>query len=157
MKKNNFHHIVRIDDPSRSTYAWIVQVQRHKCIAIKMFSDNVLGGKRKALAAARQWRDEQMNPQGEFQHELWRRNVLRRNNRSGLVGVARYERKPLPGGRPSNGAFWLGSWIDEHGKSRKRKFSVKLWGEQGAKQMAIETREQGVRHAVTVRTRWPRS
>lgn len=152
MKTAAFRNIRRMDDPSRSTHAWLVQVQRHKHAAIKMFSDNVWGGKRKALAAARQWRDEHTQPRGEYQHELWRRNILRRNNSSGLVGIARYERKPLPSGKPSHGAFWLAFWVDEHGISRKRKFSVRRWGEHRAKQMAIEVREQGVRHAVAART-----
>lgn len=155
MKTAAFRNIRRTDDPNSRTHAWLVQVQRHKHVAIKMFSDSVLGGKRKALAAARQWRDEHTQPIGEYQHELWRRNILRRNNRSGLAGIARYERPPLPSGKPSNAAFWLASWIDEHGISRQRKFSVKRWGEHGAKQMAIEVREQGVRHAVAVRTQWP--
>jgi hypothetical protein len=155
MKAAALRNIRRMDDPSRSTHAWLVQVQRHKHIDVKMFSDSVLGGKRKALAAARQWRDEHMQPIGEYHHELWRRNTLRRNNGSGLVGIARYERTPLPSGKPSNGAFWLASWIAEHGISRKRKFSVRRWGEHGAKQMAIEAREQGVHHAVAVRTQWP--
>lgn len=153
MKTAAFRHICRIDDPRRHTHAWVVQVQRHKHAAIKMFTDSVWGGKRKALAAARQWRDEHTQPLGEYQHELWRRNLLRRNNKSGLVGVARSEREALPSGKPSNAAFWQASWIDEHGINRKRKFSVRRWGEHRAKQMAIEVREQGVRHAVAQRTR----
>ena len=150
MKPKALRNIRRMDDASRSTHAWLVQVQRHNQIAIKMFSDSVWGGKRKALAAARAWRDEHKQPPAEQAHALWRRNRLRSNNRSGLVGVARYERKADADGqkKTSGAAFWLASWIDAHRASRKRKFSVKRWGERGAKRKAIEARRQGVGEAV---------
>lgn len=145
---NPMRNIRRMDDDSRSTHAWLVQVQRHHQIAIKMFSDSVWGGKRKALAAARAWRDEHKQATAEQAHALWRRNRLRSNNRSGLVGVARYERKADAHGHKTGGAaFWLASWIDAHGVGRKRKFSVKLWGERGAKQKSIAARAQGVSEA----------
>lgn len=52
-KANPMRNINRMDDDSRRTHAWLVRVQRHSHIAMKMFSDGVWGGKRKALAAAR--------------------------------------------------------------------------------------------------------
>lgn len=152
MKNAAFRNIKRMDDPSRSTHGWLVRVQRHHRIAIKLFSDGVWGGKRKALAAARDWRDLQTQPLAEYSQKLWRRNGLRRNNRSGVVGAARYERKPDAGKKASGGAFWMASWVDEHGASRKRKFSVSRWGERGAKRMAIEEREQQVRRSVAAKT-----
>lgn len=152
MKPKALRNIRRVDDASRSTHAWLVRVQRHNQTAIKMFSDSVWGGKRKALAAARAWRDEHKQAPAEQAHALWRRNCLRSNNRSGLVGVARYERKADTYGHKTGGAaFWLASWTDEHGASRKRKFSVKRWGERGAKQKAIEARVKNVSHAVVVK------
>lgn len=152
MKPKALRNIRRMDDDSRSTHAWLVQVQRHNQKAVKMFSDSVWGGKRKALAAARAWRDEHKQALAEQAHALWRRNRLRSNNRSGLVGVARYERKADAHGNKTGGAaFWLASWIDAHGVGRKRKFSVTRWGERVAKQKAIEARMQGVDHAVAVK------
>ncbi len=148
MKPKALRNIHRTDDDNSRTHAWLVQVQRHNQIAMKMFSDGVWGGKRKALAAARAWRDELTQPLTEQAHALWLRNRLRSNNRSGLVGVARYERTVDANSRKNSGAaFWLGFWIDEHGASRKRKFSVKLWGERGAKQKAIAARALGVSEA----------
>lgn len=153
MKPQALRNIRRMDDASRRTHGWLVQVQRHNQIAIKMFSDSVWGGKRKALALARAWRDEHTQPLAEQAHALWRRNRLRSNNRSGLVGVARYERKADAHGHKTGGpAYWLAFWTDANGTSRKRKFSVKRWGERGAKQNAIEARAQGINHAVAVRT-----
>lgn len=151
-KPHSMRNIRRMDDASRGTHGWMVQVQRQKRITMKMFSDGLWGGKSKALVAARAWRDQQTEPLDEYAHELWQRNILRRNNRSGLVGVARYERRPQPNGRIEGQAFWLASWTDENGASRKRKFSVKRWGERGARQQAIETREREVRRAVAART-----
>lgn len=152
MKPPAFRNIRRMDDDSRSTHAWLVQVQRHQRVDLKVFTDNVWGGKRKALAAARQWRDQLTLPADEYTHEMWRRNRLRRNNSSGMVGVARYERPPRPDGKPGGVAFWFSAWIDEHGVRRSRKFSVNRWGERGAKQRAIDEREREVARCVAART-----
>ena len=151
MKSPAFRHIRRLDNASRATHGWVVRMQRHNQSAARMFSDSVWGGKQAALAAARAWRAQQTEPQAEYVHQLWRRNRLRRNNSSGLVGVARYERKPAGDQKSGGIAFWLASWIDEHGASRKRKFSVKRWGERGSRRKAIEEREQQVRRAVQAR------
>lgn len=151
MKTLAIRHIHRVDSDSRGTHAWLVRLQRHNRSTAKMFSDGVWGGKRKALAAARAWRDQQIQNHSQYEHQLWRRNRLRRNNRSGLVGVARYERKPTSAQPAGGAAFWLASWVDEHGASRKRKFSVTRWGERGAKRKAIEERDLQVRRAVASR------
>ena len=141
MKSIAFRYIYRIDNATSRTHAWLVQVQRHKKNAAKVFSDGVWGSKRKALAAARAWRDARIQPLAQYEHELWRRNVVRRNNRSGMVGVARYVRKPAGGNQSASGsAYWLAFWIDEQGVYRQRTFSVKRWGERNAKQMAIQER-----------------
>ena len=126
-------------------------MQRHKVARRRFFSDGVWGGKRKALAAALAWRDQQIDPLAAYAHELWLRNLKRRNNSSGLPGVGRYRGNVRADGARSPD-FWLASWIDGHGVSRKRKFSVKRWGERGAKQKAIEVRDREVREAVAVRT-----
>jgi hypothetical protein len=41
--------------------------------------------------------------------------------------------------------FWLASWVNEHGATRQRKFSVMLYGELEAKQLAIAERERQLR------------
>ena len=107
MKKAAFRHLRRVDNDDKSTHAWVVTLQRQRLNTIKMFSDSLWGGHDKALAAARQWRDQQTQPADEYAHGLWRRNRLRRNNSSGLVGIARYERPPKPNG---NQAVMLSGW-----------------------------------------------
>lgn len=127
-------NINRVDTERNRTHAWVVQVQREKRNTIKMFSDGVHGGKRKALAAAKAFLAELTNPLGEFSHQMWRRTILRRNNKSGIVGVSRIVR------RDSGVASWMASWTDLSGRNRTQKFSTRLWGERGAKQRAIEVR-----------------
>ncbi|MBG9390406.1 hypothetical protein [Caenimonas aquaedulcis] len=149
--KNPLHHIHRKDTDSNNTHSWVVLFQRHNLNVRRVFSDSVWGGKRKALAAAKAFRDEQLDSLTSYVYEIGRRNVMRRNNRSGVVGVARYERPPAPGGKYSY-IFWQAGWIDEHGRTRTRKFSVRRWGERGAKQMALEVRRREIRRAVAART-----
>lgn len=138
---NDLPNIQRVDDDSRRTHAWIARVQRNNRIVAKMFSDCVYGGKSKAKKAATDYRKKLLSEVPLVEHQIWRRNILRRNNSSGIPGVGRYERVANPRtGRKE--AFWLASWIDEHGASRKRKFSVMCHGEDQAKQFAIEERNR---------------
>lgn len=146
-KPTALRNIHRIDNADRGTHAWGVCLQRHGVILTKTFSDGVWGGKRAALAAARAWRAEQLQADAEYEHKLWRRNELRRNNRSGIVGVQRYERKPPARGAP----YWAARWVNEDGATRSKKFSVLRWGERGARLMAIEERDEQVRRAVEAR------
>jgi hypothetical protein len=144
-------NIRRIDDDSRrrSTHAWFVQVQRDYRIAMKMFSDGVYGGKRKALQAAIAFRAQLLAEVSDYEYQIWLRSVLRRNNKSGIAGVSRHDAidNPNTGRRV---IFWLASWTDEHRVSRKRKFSVLRYGERKAKQLAIAERERQLKHVCAI-------
>ncbi len=133
-------NIRRIDNEAKATYAWLVQVQRGEKTTIKMFSDGVYGGKRKALQAAIEYRDLFLSSVDHFKYRMWLRTILRSNNSSGIPGVARYVSVDQKTG--NTWAFWLASWIDEHGISRKRKFSVLRYGERKAKKLAMTEREE---------------
>jgi hypothetical protein len=137
----NLRNIRRIDNEINRTYAWLVQVQRDSHIAIKMFSDSVYGGKRKALQAAVSYRAKLLAEISFYEYQIRRRSILRRNNTSGIPGVGRYDKidNPNTGRRV---VFWLASWVDEHGAGRKRKFSVLRYGERKAKQLAVAERER---------------
>ena len=120
-----------------------------------MFSDATQGGNRKAELAARQWRDELMvrlgpsagkkgRPRGPESH-------LRPTNSSGVVGVfrgtkivrhfnvtkGRWIEHPAP--------YWSAGWYDLDGSQGEKTFSVKKYGEEGAKKRAIAYRRQKVR------------
>jgi hypothetical protein len=134
-------NIIRVDHEASQTHAWRVTLQRCNDIIAKTFSDSIHGGKRKALKTAVEYRDELLRHYSPFAHAIWVRTRLRRNNRSGIPGVGRYEECT----NPKTGhirEFWLASWVNEHGASRKRKFTVSRHGERHAKRLAIAERER---------------
>jgi hypothetical protein len=138
---SRYRNITRIDTEANRTHAWRVTLQRMNRIEMKSFSDGVFGGKRKALRAAIEYRDSLLAEHAVDKHRVWVRTRLRKNNTSGIPGVARYEVLANPNtGRRA--AFWLAFWVDEHGASRKRKFCVTLRGERQAKRLAIAERER---------------
>lgn len=130
-------NIRRFDDEARRTHGWLVQVQRKAHITIKMFSDGVHGGRRKALKAAVTYRKQVKTEVSAFDHQVWRRSILRRNNSSGISGVGRYDRRDHR--RGGGQAYWLASWIDEHGAGRKRKFFILRHGERAAKRLPFDS------------------
>lgn len=133
-------NITRIDLDHKGDHAWVVTLQRKGAVIRKRFSDGVYGGKREALKAAVEYRDSFLALDKPVDYQIWLRTRLRKNNKSGVPGVGRYEVVD----NPNTGnvrTFWLASWIDEHGTNRTRKFSVAVHGEEEAKQLAIEERE----------------
>ena len=141
MNMARHRNITRIDNDANRTHAWVVTLQRKGEIVVRSFSDGTYGGKNKALAAAVDYRDLLLSHYFGFEHQVWVRPRLRNNNTSGIPGVARYETLANPNtGRRE--AFWLASWVNEHGLSRKRKFSVSCYGERHAKRLAIAERER---------------
>lgn len=140
-------NITRIDHEASRTYAWRVTLQRRNVITVKPFSDATHGGKLKALKAALKYRDQLLPQYQPFDHHVWVRTRLRKNNTSGIPGVARYDKiANFHTGRRE--VFWLAHWVDEYGASRKRKFSVLLYGERQAKRLAVAERERQLIHAV---------
>jgi len=138
MKKHR--NIRRIDNDLNRTYAWVVQVQRDYKKTVKMFTDNRYGGKRKALNAAIEFRDQLISSDTHHYH-LKKRNVVRRNNSSGVAGVGRYEAIDNPNTNHRR-VFWLAMWDDEYGVRRQKRFSVLLYGEDKAKKLAIAERKK---------------
>jgi len=134
-------NIKRIDDDTTRTHSWVVIVQRRGESHLRWFTDGIYGGKEKALAAAIEHRDFLVSSHSESEQNLWVRTRLRKNNTSGIPGVGRYEALANPNTGRYN-IFWLASWIDEYGRSRKRKFYVSRYGERLAKQLAIAERER---------------
>lgn len=129
----HYRNIRRIDDDSRRTHAWLLQVQRRNHVIIKMFSDSIFGGKRNALSAALEYRNALLIAASPAEHNLWHRTIVRRNNTSGIPGVGHYMR--------ANGTGkWVASWIDEDGIRKSRTFSDNLHGKRKAKQLAIAER-----------------
>jgi len=133
-------NIIRVDYPEKRTFGWLSQVERQGVKHKKFFSDSVYGGKRSSLNAAIQYRDHILHLT-ERQSSVWRRSIKRRNNTSGIVGVARYERSDSKNeaARP----YWCAFWDDAAGKRRSRKFSVSRHGEAQARALAIRRSRRG--------------
>lgn len=142
MAINKNRNITRIE--GASTFGYEVRLMRQGQKWCRLFSDNVCGGKRKALAAAREYRDHLLE---ETQHmKLSRKEVASRKSRrntSGTVGVrlvTEYD------DRASQGyyEYYEAQWCPSPGVRRKRRFSVSKYGKRKAKQLAVEARAQGV-------------
>ncbi len=142
-------NIIRVDHEAKRDHGWVVTLQRKRAIIVKRFSDGVYGGKREALKAAVEYRDSFLARDKPFDHQIWLRTRLRKNNTSGIPGVGRYEVVENPDTENVR-AFWLASWINEHGASRKRKFSVARYGEQEAKLLAIAERDYQLRRVCAI-------
>jgi AP2 domain len=138
-------HIYRIDHDQSRTHSWLVTVQRRGKIYHRHFTDNVYGGKRKALDAAKTYRDNliaRLRPLTRL--EVCR--IKKRNNRSGISGVTRIDADENNRGRVYHRRYWLAQWPTERGKARMKKFSIKLYGEQGARHRAVRVRRQALKN-----------
>jgi hypothetical protein len=138
--ENQFHHIVRHDVETDGINDWRVRVIRNKIVKSKRFSDEKYGGRDEALQAAIRYRNEFLEKTDHFVHQMWVRTIVQRNNTTGIPGVARKERvnRRYPNTRY---VFWFAKWTDEFGVRRQRAFSVSLYGELAAKQLAIAERD----------------
>lgn len=121
------------------TKGWWVRVSvegRNK--ATRLFSDSQYGGKAAALRAAKAWRDQALarhkvhvRPDGGWTHKKDRRS------RSGIVGVGLEVRRK---GRTEEYA-WQARWV-EHGRYRRRSFTIKKLGYEGAFRRAVRLRSE---------------
>jgi hypothetical protein len=141
-------NITRLDHDANGDHGWVVTLQRKGAIIVKRFSDGIYGGKRKALKAAVEYRDSFLARDKPFDHQIWIRTRLRKNNKSGIPGVLRYEITNARAG--SVRTFWIAAWTNEHGVTRQRKFSVALYGEEEAKLLAIAERDYQLRRVVAI-------
>jgi hypothetical protein len=147
-------NIIRVDHEASHTHAWRATLQRWNGITVKTFSDSVHNGKRNALKAALEYRNALLRQHSTFQHQMWVRTRLRKNNTSGIPGVGRYEvvANPKTGRRQ---IFWLASWANERGARRQRKFFISSYGERQAKRLAIAERTRQLNHVCAIKCAQP--
>jgi hypothetical protein len=89
LSRNSVYGISRVDNEASRTHGWLVTIQRRGVIHRKHFSDGVFGGKQKAFAAAKQFRDDIIAKFPPFSLREYS-SIVKKNNRSGVVGVCRY-------------------------------------------------------------------
>lgn len=144
MSRNSVYGISRVDNVASRTHGWLVTIQRRGVIYRKHFSDGVHGGKSKSFAAAKGYRDEVVASHPPLSMQEYS-SIVKRNNRSGVVGVCRYcasETRELPEERQR--WFWVASWPLADGRRKRVKFSIKKYGEEAAFQMALKARNDAL-------------
>lgn len=137
-------HIYRIDQDRSHTHSWLVTVQRRGQIYHRHFADSLYGGKRKALQAAKAYRDTLIATLKPLTR-LERCQIKKKNNRSGISGVTRIDTWEDTRGRRYPRRYWLAQWPIGKGNARMRKFSIKLYGERGAFRRALLARKQALK------------
>lgn len=136
--------ISRVDDQVNRTHAWRVSLRRHGQGHVKNFPDRKCGGRDQALQQARGYRDHivvQNPPLTRFEFC----GIKRANNRSGVSGVCTYaKRYTRRDGSIKENWYWEASWPDDRGDSVRKVFPVNKYGDEMAKQLAINARRQGL-------------
>ena len=143
-KPKSEYGISRVDNNRSRTHGWLVTIQRRGEIHRRHFSDGTCGGVEQSLEAARAFRDEIVSKYPPLSMQEYS-NIVKKSNRSGVVGVCRYcasETRDLP--EEEQRWFWVASWPTPDGKRRRVKYSVKKYGEDTARQMAVEAREEAM-------------
>ncbi|HYE72959.1 MAG TPA: AP2/ERF family transcription factor [Blastocatellia bacterium] len=126
--------ISRIDQPDKYNHGYYVRVTHNLTTKSKFFADKAHGGKRAALKAAKEFEEELIAANSR------KKPVPSKRNKSGIIGVCRGIW--IEAGEKVT--YWQAAWIDENGNRKNRKFSVKKYGEEKARKMAIKARREGV-------------
>ncbi|HTT85355.1 MAG TPA: AP2 domain-containing protein [Rhizomicrobium sp.] len=134
-------NIVRETPSSKNAGGWKVSVQRRGRRKSKSFADSKYGGKAKALAAAKNYRDFVLATVSNAAYQRWLRDNKHAPNTSGIIGVARYRihsHKKMV-------AVWDAFWGDIDGTRHRRRFYVSAYGEKGAKARACAARRDAMK------------
>lgn len=149
MKKNNgtskaMYGISRVDDERNNTHAWRVSLSRRGKRYVKNFPDKKCGGRLAALADASQFRDLLLIKYPPITRKEFCESK-RRNNRTGITGVYKYSKSyQLKDGSIKEAWYWEANWPNSNGESISKRFSVKRFGDDYAKQLAMRAREVGM-------------
>ena len=137
--------ISRVDNDSSRTHGWLVTIQRRGVIYRRHFSDGTYGGKQRSFVVAKEFRDKIIEKHPPLSMREYS-NIVKSNNRSGVVGVCRYCSSETRKLSPSKQRwFWVASWPLPSGKRKRVKFSVKKYGEDVAFRMALKARRDAMR------------
>jgi hypothetical protein len=133
--------ITRIDQPEKKNHGFYVRVTHRGKNHQKYFPDKSLGGKPKALKAAKAFRDELLSKMPKYKQEMASRKK-RRIKQSGVVGVTHVVSKSLKG---KVYEYWQAAWVDGDEKRKTAKFSIARYGGEKALEMAKKARKSGVK------------
>jgi hypothetical protein len=138
-KNKGYRGVSRIDQPEKHNHGYYVRLTRNGKRFAKFYSDRAYGGKEQALAEALKYYAELDNKYPRMPRQLFAQ-IARRKNRAGLLGVSKIT-KHVQG---SKYTFWQATWSPETGKIAKKSFSVKKYGDDHAKELALRARKKGV-------------
>ena len=142
--RQEMYGISRFDDEKRYSHGWRVSLRRQGKRLVENFPDKKYRGRQRALKSAQRYRDELLRkfpPISRKEVCLIRRS----NNQSGITGVCTYaKRYKLSDGSYRETRYWDASWPGEDGKKVSVSFSVKEFGEELARSMAIRARQRGL-------------
>ncbi|MEM6910714.1 MAG: AP2 domain-containing protein [Verrucomicrobiota bacterium] len=141
-------NITRIDstvaEGKQEAHGYEVRIVRRGQSVHRFFADKKAGGKRKALEAARSFRDgaeAKLKPMSRKE----KANLLTSKNTSGVPGV-RWTEKTIAKGKKTY-AYWfaVATWSPQKGVRKTASFSCDKYGEQKAWDMAVKARKAGVK------------
>lgn len=130
--------ISRIDQPERNNHGFYVRIMHEGCNTQKFFPDKSLGGKKKALQAARAFRDALLATMPIKKQEAAARRA-RKIRHSGVVGVTHVITRT--DNKKQIYEYWQATWRDLDGRRRAAKFSITRYGDSVALEMAKQARE----------------
>ena len=121
-------------------------MQRKGVKTEKFFADSKFGGKRGALGAAQEFRDELEKSKKKYSVKELAENPSIRN-KSGIVGVRLHKQVDTRGDYEYHYWYWVAQWTDGRGRRRTKSFSVHTYGDEEALRLATEARKKGVAQA----------
>src|SRR5690606_22685326 len=133
--------ITRIDQPEKKNHGFYVRITHRGKGSQKYFPDKSLGGKPKALKAAKAYRDALLQKMPKYKQEAAAKKK-RRIKQSGIVGVTHVVSKSSKG---TVYEYWQAAWLDKEGRRRTAKFSISRYGDEKAMAMASKARRAGIR------------
>lgn len=129
--------ISRIDQPEKHNHGYYVRLTRNGKTQSKFFSDKSSGGKRAARRAAKEHEAELLEQAALLKKKRPKPSA---RNTSGKVGVS----LTSYGSGPDASQYWQAAWVDNKGRRRSAKYSVKKYGEEKAKRLAMRARREGL-------------
>jgi hypothetical protein len=146
MQKNRNISRIDIDEgPGKAgTHGYEVRLMRRGETFHKFFGDVPNGGKRKALAAAREYRDKLAATLQPYSRKEVAQLKSKRNT-SGIVGIRLSEEVDRRGPNDLVYLYWVAQWSPKPGERKTRRFSVSKYGEDEAFRLAQKARKDGLK------------
>ncbi len=132
--------ITRIDQETKKNHGWYVRITHKGKGHTKYFPDKKHGGRKKALKAAKEFRDDILSKLPKYKQEAACKKK-RPIKKSGVIGVTHVVSKSLKGKCYD---YWQAAWVDKTNKRKTAKFSISRYGDERALALAKRARREGL-------------